>query len=217
MKKLFYFLLMLSVCLSIFSTLALGAEMKTNDTEKAYEESIPAPSEGEDSIDAPAEDQADATFLGALYEAYEENKSDLFSLASALVSLVLVFVYQRGLVPTLKGGLTLIEGQVKALREVSTDTKEENAKSADETRALALQMAQSAERMQEVLSDICARRAEEESEEQGMKRLEECLRTQTELLGELFLHSSLPEYEKERVAAMVGSVRTMLAPEESEA
>lgn len=213
MKKLFYFLLTLTLCLSLFSVLAFAVEPDpTADTDGAQ-----AVTDASADLTAPEAEDENASFLDALYGAYEENKSEIFSFASTVVSLILVFVYQRGLLPTVKGGLSLIEGQVKALREISSDTKAENSKAKDETQALAREMVESTQRMQEVLNAVAARAADEESREKTMKHLEECMLWQAELLGEVFLHSSLPEYEKERVTAVLERVKRMLAQQESEA
>lgn len=216
MKKLFYFLLMLSVCLCLFSVLALASEPTASEESVSTDDALADTTEDADTPSENAE-KTDGTFLNTLYSAYEENKSELFSLASAVVSLVLVFVYQKGLFPTVKGGLTLIEGQVKALREVSRDSNEQTQRAADESRALALEMAQSAKTMQVVLESIAARAEGEQTKKETLKRLEDCLLWQAELLGEVFLHSSLPEYQKERVSHVLERVKTTLAHTESEA
>ena len=208
MRKLIFFLLALAVCLSLFTLAASATEGEAEGEATVHQES-----ETENPLEAAQEN----TFLDSLYKAYEDNKSELFSIASTVVSLVLVFVYQKGLLPTVKGGLTLIEGQVKALREVSHDTKVENQKTSDETRALALQMAQSSEKMQQILSQIASRAELEQSKEEQLGQLRECMLWQSELLGEVFLHSSLPEYEKERVAKLVERVKGTLVPDGSEA
>lgn len=207
MRKLIFFLLALAVCLSLFTLAASATEGEGEGEAAVHQES-----ETENPLEAAQEN----TFLDSLYKAYEDNKSELFSIASTVVSLVLVFVYQKGLLPTVKGGLTLIEGQVKALREVSHDTKVENQKTSDETRALALQMAQSSEKMQQILSQIASRAELEQSKEEQLGQLRECMLWQSELLGEVFLHSSLPEYEKERVAKLVERVKGTLVPDGSE-
>ena len=78
-------------------------------------------------------------------------------------------------------------------------------------------MAQSSEKMQQILSQIASRAELEQSKEEQLGQLRECMLWQSELLGEVFLHSSLPEYEKERVAKLVERVKGTLVPDESEA
>ena len=219
MKKLFYFLLTLSLCLGVLSlsSLAAAPQDSASTSEAEAAESAKNDTAPEGANDASGKADHGASFIESIYQAYEQNKSELFSLASALVSLVLVFVYQKGLLPTVKGGLTLIEGQVKAMREVSSDTKEQNAKAADDTRELALKMSKSAEGMQRALEEILARTESEDAKQQSLAQLRQCLLWQSELLGEVFLHSSLPEYDKERVGAVVERVKATLTPKESEA
>ena len=216
MKKLFYLLLMLTVCACLFGVAAYAEAPIATDTSES--DSLPTPNvtpEQSSPENPPKEDEK--SFVDMLYRAYEENKSELFSVASALVSLVLVFVYQKGLLPTVKGGLSLIEGQVKALRELSQNAGEQNQKDGEQTRALAQKMAENAEKMQDALQSIALRSENEATRQETLQRLEECVLWQAELLGEVFLHSSLPEYKKERVAHVLERVKETLVHTEGEA
>ena len=217
MKKLFYFLITLSICLCFFSVLSLAAQPDDPSDATSTEANTVNEGQGEDDESKIDDARTSSVLIDSLYAAYKENKSDLFSLASAVVSIVLVLVYQRGLLPTVKGGLTLIEAQVKALREVSSEQKEQTAKATENTQALALDIVQGAQEMQKALEEMKARSASEEAREAMLARLQAALLWQAELLGEVFLHSSLPEYEKERVSNVIERVKATLTPKESEA
>ncbi len=166
-----------------------------------------------DETPATTDDEAGG-FFTSLYQAYEENKGDIFSFASALISLVLVFVYQKGLVPVLKGGLTLIEGQVKNLQKANAETKNETEKTSEQTLALAVRMEECGGKMKEVLDELLARASESEAQQKEIATLRESMLYQAELLGEVFLASSLPEYSKERVAKTLERVRDHLTPKD---
>ena len=217
MKKLFYFLITLSICLCFFSVLSLAAQPDDPSDATSTEANTVNEGQGEDDESKIDDARTSSVLIDSLYAAYKENKSDLFSLASAVVSIVLVLVYQRGLLPTVKGGLTLIEAQVKALREVSSEQKEQTAKATENTQALALDIVQGAQEMQKALEEMKARSASEEAREAMLARLQAALLWQAELLGKVFLHSSLPEYEKERVSNVIERVKATLTPKESEA
>ena len=150
-------------------------------------------------------------FFTSLYRAYEENKGELFSLLSAIVSVVLVFAYQKGLLPLLKGGIGLIEGQVKGLREVNTQSREYSEQIGEKALSLANGMQSATEQMRELTETLLCRVEEGEQRDEELSKMRQCILWQAKLLGEVFLASSLPEYSKERVGRVVSDVESMLA------
>ena len=208
MKKIILFFLLLAILMTTLSVTALASDR----TDGISSETV---SEGECAVEAEeAESEGDATLFTSLYEAYEMHRGELFSFLSALVSLVLVFVYQKGLLPILKSGIGLIEGQVKGLGEVSRSAKEYQERVSEQTLALALEMQNSTEEMRALTDSLLSRTEESEKRDGELSEMKHCILLQAKLLGEVFLASSLPEYSKERVGRVVSEVESMLSREQ---
>ena len=163
----------------------------------------------EGDVNVPTEEKKD--FFTSLYLIYEENKGELFSLLSAVVSLVLVFVYQKGLLPLLRSGLSLIEGQVRGLREVNAKAKEDSERVSEETLTLATKLQCATAEMQKLTEAVLERSSESETRDEEFKKMRQCILWQANLLGEVFLASSLPQFSKEKVSHVISEVSTMLA------
>ena len=213
MKKIVLFFLLLALTLTAFSVVAFasdtGAAVEATEDEGSTENGTETPAQ-----EATANEEGD--FFTALYQVYCENRGELFSLLSAVVSLVLVFVYQKGLLPVLRSGIGLIEGQVKGLGEINRSSKEYNERVGEEALALATKMQSATEEMRTLTESLLSRTEEGEKRDKEFQRMRQCILWQAKLLGEVFLSSSLPEYSKERVGRVVQEVETMLAEQKSE-
>ena len=226
MKKIILFFVILTLTLLAFNIFAFASgaeegEMIGDDKNEILPNEDATEEETVDSSDLPEENDKggesaeEKNFFTSLFDAYEENKSELFSALSALISLCLVFVYQKGLVPVLKSGITLIEGQVKGLREVSTTAKENNERASVEALALAEKMQGASEEMREMTRTLLMREGESAARDEEFRKMRQCILWQANLLGEVFLASSLPEFSKERVGRVVSQIETMLEEKES--
>lgn len=161
-------------------------------------------------------EESENGFFPSLFSIYDRHKGEIFSLLSAVVSLVLVFVYQKGLLPVLKGGLTLIEGQVKGLREINSISKEESARVGEEALALARSMESATAEMRAMTEAVLNSSKSSGERDEEFSKMKKCILWQANLLGEVFLASSLPEFSKERVSEVIKEVRAMMRLSEEE-
>ena len=231
MKKFLLFSLMLFVLFFSLGTLAYATDATPESEEGVYTEALgdvpvtdearPMPeNNAEGEVDAEQTDEAadiGEGFFPALFAAYEEHRGELFSLLSAVVSLVLVFVYKKGLMPLLKGGLSLVEGQVKGLREISAKAKEENAEACEQAVALAASMQSTTDEIRTLTEALLARAENDNARDKELERMRKCILWQANLLGEVFLASSLPAFSKERVGQVVHEVQAMMLAQEEHA
>ena len=223
MKKILLFILLLCLslsllCVSAFATEEVDIGKNGEDTSLGTEPPTQNVPEGENAEPTTSNEEEKTSkgndFFTSLYLVYEENKGSIFSLLSAIVSLVLVFVYQKGLVPILKSGITLIEGQVRGLREVNTKAKEENEWVSEQALTIASQMQNETAELRKFAEVLLSRTEESEERDEEFKRMRQCILWQAKLLGEVFLSSSLPEYSKEKVGRVVADIDAMLTKTE---
>ena len=213
MKKILLFPLFCALLLVCFSVFASASDVGLTETRSPETEIT------EDTLDGMTESAEESQeegsdFFTTLYKAYEEKRGEIFSLCSAVVSLLLFLVYQKGLVPVLKNGMNLLEGQVKALREGNAESKAYNEKLGEDTLALALAMQNSGKEMQSLTESMLSRTEESEKRDDEIIKMRQCILWQARLLGEVFLASSLPEYSKEKVGRVVTEINEMLSSDE---
>ena len=154
-------------------------------------------------------DEAQTPF-DALYEAFIDNADKIFSILSFLGSVVVVVAYKKGLIPVLNSGLRSIRKSSDELKKKS----EENILSAQKT----LNMLTSRLAGYENSADALYKSVEElterlESREESYKReadLKEILLAEIDMLYEIFINSSLPQYSKDTVSERIVKMKKSL-------
>lgn len=154
-------------------------------------------------------DEAKTPF-DALYEAFIDNADKIFSVLSFLGSVVVVVAYKKGLIPVLNSGLRSIRKSSDELKKKS----EENILSAQKT----LNMLTSRLAGYENSADTLYKSVEElrerlESREESYKReadLKEILLAEIDMLYEIFINSSLPQYSKDTVSERIVKMKKSL-------
>lgn len=202
MKQLFTLLCIILVfcCLSVP---ALAAE---SDIESApVDESV---SEDADKADAAIADdiESDENVFEVIYREAISHSAEIFGLLSFIGTLIVAFLYKRGIMPLIKGGVGAVADTVCAIRErAESDSIKNDGRSSEILGSL-----KCAEDALSVLSDklssLEADLSSIESIERSEKSLRDVLSVQIDMLEDIFLSSSLPEYKKaavgERVVAM---------------
>lgn len=159
---------------------------------------------------APTEtEEADNLFF-LFYERLGAHLPEVFSALSLLSACLLAFCYKKGLLPLLHDGLGAI-GSVtkdfgKAVEKCAEESKEicENANNSIQfIKEFAESMQNSIKEIEDKLDDASMQKSEGE-------RLRLLMEGQVELLSDIFLSSSLPQFEKERVCKRVEQMRAAL-------
>ena len=204
MKK---FLFMLCLCLSLalcLPTAALAAEATDAEQMPKTEESLP---EADASApEAPTEENP----LLLLYEQLRTHLPEVFSALSLLGACILAFCYKRGLLPILKDGISAIGNTTQEWKNTAEsyakDTKEicENANNS-------IQFTNSCiEKMQHSIETVEKRLAILDDQKNENEIFKELLRGQVDMLYDIFLSSSLPQFEKDRVGKRVEEMKKAL-------
>ena len=224
MKKTIVILLtlILTLCLGINaaadSTDLDAPNPETVLTEESVEEESAAPTveETEESILPTADGQAQTQKnpFTALYELASAHTSEIFSALAAVLSCVIAFAYRRGLLPLVKQGIGTLASTVGGIDKATEAAREQMLAEAQTNRSLTEQMEKSIAQLSQKMSEILARFDALENDKTVDELLLSTLRTEVELLGEIFLSSSLPEYRKEIVGGTIARLKEQLTTRE---
>ena len=151
-----------------------------------------------------------------IWELALRNSDTVLSALAFIASTLLALTYRRGMLPILRGGLNSVNTAVTKLRE--------SAERASESSALAFDTAkeelQAAERS---LTELRERLDSFEKELSSLAKEKDILRdmkcameTETELLYEIFMSSSIPVYQKEAVGERISEMKKKLGSQEAE-
>ncbi|MBR2342726.1 MAG: hypothetical protein IKA64_00560 [Clostridia bacterium] len=172
-----------------------------------------AEEESPESVTGAAE--AEESPFSVIFEAVSEYATEIFCALSFIGSLILSFAYKKGLLPLLRGALTSLGGTVGKLSE-NVESESEKNKELCLALSSGLERAESViERTDEGMKKI-AERLDALSEDAGEReRFNTVMREQVELLYDVFMSSSLPQYKKDEIGERVAKMRMELSENEA--
>jgi len=140
------------------------------------------------------------------YNLLLDHLSELLSALTLIASLVVGYFYKKGLLPSVKGVLSGINGAVGRLKE-SSDKEIENRKSdAKKVEDTLASFEKTLEEQGKLISGIEQRLISEEEYYKQKEKLNLILSSQVDMLYNIFISSSLPQYQKdamnEKILAM---------------
>ena len=157
-----------------------------------------------------AVESASVGVFEAVYDFFLRNADKIFAILAFISSILLAFAYKKGLIPLLKSALGSIKTSVGAMKD---DVVKEAGESSKLLNGAAEKLGR-AELLFESLSERLCEIDEKltESAKSGSKILdiETILASQTELLYEIFMSSSLPLYQKESVGERISEMKKIL-------
>ena len=168
------------------------------------------------SKDTPAEEKKGISenVFSQIYEYLSHYAGDIFGALSFAVSLILSFLYKRELLPSISKSGERTEREVKKLEELTTrrleDLAHENGELTKSLLELRRAFDERAEEAAEALGKI--KSVDELNAQKETAKL--ILSSQVELLYDVFMSSSLPQYQKEKIGNEVARMKEKLANDE---
>ena len=214
---------MLSVALATFAFCA-SASAENGETSDVYGGVTVGEAEGtaEDGEAAVGEavvgetesDSEKGNPFAELYDMALGNADKIFSALAFIGTLLLAFAYKKGLLPTVSRAISSIAAITKA-------AKDETDKSIAEGDVRLTEVSAGLERTVEILaaaengiSRIEERLATVEKSDAQSAALKTVLSSQIDMLYDIFMASSIPEYQKEAVGRRVAEMRKELSADE---
>lgn len=158
-------------------------------------------------------EETNNSLIEDIVSAFESYVSEILSLLAFVGSLIIMLCYKKGLMPVVNDGLKALKSGVKAINEKSESFNEHAigiCESIDERLNRAEEMAEvmlkSTELVDKKLSEL-------QSEGREREKLSIILSSQIDMLYEIFMSASLPQYLKDSVGEKIGEMKAALGKE----
>ena len=202
MKK---FLFTIGVCLTLALTLAIPAAAAENAPTSITEESAQI---------ATTEEAAEENIFFSFYEELNEHLPELFSALSLLGACIIAFCYKRGLLPLLKEGIGAIGATASDAGKKAESYAKESREICEKANESIHLTASRMESIEKALSSLDEKIELIGDQKEESRLLHELMNGQIDMLLEIFLASSLPQFEKDRVSKHVEKMRLALRSDE---
>lgn len=215
MKKLIAIIITALVLCSVLSfACAAYSESAGEETEKSLT-ATDAP-DGEDTENEEnAQEQTDAKDdsknpFEAVFKKVQEHSDTIFSALTLVGSLVLAFTYKKGLLPALGDSLGKIGDSVKKISDVTETSIIKSEGAIIDIDERINNIGGVFERLEEKIADLNAKlvAVEEERERGEVTRI--LMRSQIDMLYDIFMTSALPQYSKDAVGEKIAAMKLLL-------
>ena len=169
---------------------------------------------GASAADAPegeAVTEVSDNFFAEVVEVIEIHSDKILSALAFIGSLVLAFTYKRGLLPTLSKTLGSIGSSVKSIGENTEKSLSDNADTITAINSHIKDIGELFEGLSEDVSDLNKKLDVYEEERLSSAAMREIMRAQVDMLYEIFMTSSLPQYAKDSVGERIAQMKAQLA------
>jgi hypothetical protein len=205
MKTKFYKLLLSFTC-AVAVFLMLGFATSAESFREAEQITVE-----EENLKA-EENSSEKNDFSELYTEITDNGDTIFSLCAFIGTLIIAWIYRKGLVPGLKKtviSITEALSSIKENNEQNSEKTETNSKLLEEMNLKTALISEEITRLEESVS-----KRDETSERRILSTL---FNEQIDLLYDIFMSSSLPEYKKEEVATRISKMKETIKNEEIQA
>ncbi len=184
------------------------ANMAVSQSEEAYSDTS-----NDTATDGNSDEEGGGNAFKEIYEFVISNSDKLFAMLAFISSLLVGFAYKKGLIPLVKTALGALGNGVALLKE--------EAKQRGEEANLALsnaenKLSKAEENIALVAEKLTALEEELTKSREGAmkdKELRLILGSQIDLLYEIFMSSSLPDYQKDAIGERVAEMKRALVKE----
>ena len=145
-----------------------------------------------------------------IYEALSAHASELLSALSLLATLVIGYFYKRGLIPSVKGVLSGISGTVGRMKESADKEIEARRIDSEKLGERLTELSLAIESQGKTVESLEGRLISAEEYQKQKERLNLLLNSQVDMLYNIFISSSLPQYQKDAMSSKICEMRKEL-------
>ena len=210
------FALTLALLLSL-GTFALASEPLDLSVTDSSESEAASDNISDNIADEPSVDSdgAKENIFDTLYGFLTQNADKIFSCLAFIGALILSFAYKKGLFPFVKNAISSLTGVVKSLREESEKGALANSQFMEDVSkklALSESILKGAE---EKISELEAKLSEAYKKGDKTEELRAVMLAEVEMIYNIFISSSLPQYQKDKVGEAYGKMMETLKGKEA--
>ena len=147
--------------------------------------------------------------FSSIYSIAMEHIGEIFACLACLFSGVLMLCYKKGILPLISGGISALRGGVS---ELSREAQRQTESSQGISNILKERFAKAdstLEKMEEALSTLTEKLAKNDTKRES-QLFRTVLLAEVNMLYEVFMAATLPEYQKERITEEVNAMRARL-------
>lgn len=171
---------------------------------------------GEAQSDEVQQSGAEANPFEALYAFFLENSTEIFSTLAFLGSLTVAVCYKRGMLPALADAVGGIGTAVGGLRSDNASALSDiTAKSADMLEKMGVTQSSLADAA-ELIRELSERLATAEETKNELDSIRCAISVQIDVLYDIFMASSLPQYRKDLIGERVSEMKSFLEEAKNE-
>jgi len=149
-------------------------------------------------IDNPFED---------IFEAASEFSAEIASALAFIGSVLVAFAYKRGLLPSVKSGIVAIGGAVGQLKDSTESTSRHQEQMLEEFTERLSRAEDVLERFGKAIDEIAEKTEDGKSAAADRADMKALMSAQIDMLYDIFMTSSLPQYQKDAVNQRVREMR----------
>lgn len=210
------FALTLALLLSL-GTFALASEPEDLSVTDSSESEAPSENISDNIADEPSTDSdgSKENIFDTLYGFLTQNADKIFSCLAFIGALILSFAYKKGLFPFVKNAISSLTGVVKSLREESEKGALANSQFMEDVSkklALSESILKGAE---EKISELEKKLSEAYEKQDKTEELRAVMLAEVEMIYNIFISSSLPQYQKDKVGEAYGKMMETLKGKEA--
>ena len=213
MKNLIAIIFAVVLALGITATSVCASQVPASDVSKTDTDATETVVTEIEEADA---EKTEENPFAAAFSVIEEHADKILSALTLIGSLVLAFTYKRGLLPTLSKALGSIGGSVKSIGESTDKSLAENSVALTEIKGRINDVGTLFENISADVSALNDKLACYEDEKNNAIAMQEIMRAQVDMLYEIFMTSSLPQYAKDSVGERIAEMKTKLSCEDTE-
>ena len=204
--KVIFTISIITLIISLF-TVCVSAEEVASDTENV-EISDTGMDINEET--APEQEPKSEGVFPSLYAFFEENIAEIFSILSFCGTAIVMLTYKKGLLPFVAQGISTVAAGVKSLGENAAKIKDETGVHNGELKERLEEAEQLLLGMENAISQLEEKLKLSDDDAKSKQRYECVLNAQIDMLYEVFMAASLPQYLKERVGERVSEMKHAL-------
>lgn len=160
------------------------------------------------------ETEAGENLFAIIFSTVEDKAAEIFSVLTLISSLVLAYAYKKGLFPLIKSALTSLNGSVNKIKESAESELQKNEAIGGEVKEKLSDFEKlitaAGDRLALIESKL------DENENRQDKELKTIISAQIDMLYDVFMSSSLPQYQKDAIGQRVVKMKEALGENETD-
>ena len=194
---------LIALALCAVMLLGFGTAAAAEDSEAADETTTES---------APAEVENTNVFE-ELYAAASEFSGEIASALAFLGSLIVALAYKRGLMPAVKSGIGAIGGAVSQLKDSTESYSKHQDELLTEFSERLCRAEEVLERFGQAIDEIAEKTEDRKSAADDRASMKALMSAQIDMLYDIFMTSSLPQYQKDAVNKRIGEMKEVTKSE----